>query len=86
MAKKAENIEVHTGTECASVALSPTQVAIVFDASEKGKPSSAGKTMLVASSRGSQTLADTGLTYSLNVMKKLTFTPEEVAQMLANRE
>jgi len=86
MAKTANNIQVHAGTECVSVALSPTQVAIVVDVSENGTPSKAGKTMLVASSRGSQILADSGLTYSLNVMKKLTFTPEEVAQMLANRE
>jgi hypothetical protein len=84
MAKDANNVLVYAGIEHVSVALSPNQVALVIDVEQGGEPSSTGKTMLVASSCGAQPIAD-GITYSLNVMKKLTFSKEEIAQMLATR-
>lgn len=84
MVKDANNVQVYTGIEHASVAISPNQVALVIDVEQGGQPSSSGKTMLVASSRGAQDLGN-GVSYSLNVMKKLTFTAEEIKEMLANR-
>ena len=84
MAKDATNVLVYSGATSSTVTLSETQVALVLDASEGGKPSASGKTMLVAISHGAQPLTD-DLTYSLNVMKKITLTAEEIAKVLANR-
>ena len=76
MAKDATNVLVYSGATSSTVTLSETQVALVLDASEGGKPSASGKTMLVATSHGAQ---------PLTVMKKITLTAEEIAKVLANR-
>jgi|TARA_R100000458_G_C8118150_1_gene138135 hypothetical protein len=69
-----------------ALALSDNQVAIVFDTNEAGQLSSTGKTHLIASSRGARKISATSdITFSLNVMRKVKITPEEMAMILKAR-
>lgn len=86
MPKKATNIQVKTSAD-GPLALSDNQVALVFDASKEGSLSSSGKTLLVASSHGAQKISETSdIRYSVNVMRPIGLTPEELKAILANRK